>query len=93
MDPLSLIVMAAAAAAGVVGTKIVEDGYSKLKATLVTRFGKESDVAQALKKVEERPDSESRRRTALWNIIGGHCSIILTMTLRVSKRQHIRSLP
>ncbi len=33
------------------------------------------------------------RGFTLWNIIDGHCSIFLTMTLMVSKRQSIPSLP
>ena len=65
MDPINTIVAAvvagSVAATKDVATQAVKDGYAALKALLVGKFGEKSDVADALEKVENRPDSEARQ--------------------------------
>jgi hypothetical protein len=43
-----------------VAKSALSDGYGKLKATLVSRFGGTSSVSNALNQVEEKPTSEGR---------------------------------
>jgi hypothetical protein len=49
------------------GTDIVAntivDGYARLKDLLKRKFGNESDVINAIDKLEDTPDSPMRRRT------------------------------
>jgi len=65
MDPINTIVAAIVAGSVVatkdVATQAVKDGYATLKTLLVRKFGETSDVADALEKVENRPDSEARQ--------------------------------
>lgn len=67
MDPITFTAIVAALSAGVatgVG-KVVEstvvDAYQGLKATLRRRFGDDSDVVEAVDKLEQKPDSEARK--------------------------------
>jgi hypothetical protein len=60
MDPITTSVVAALA---VVAHETVKDGYAALKAAIQHRFGKKSDVADALEALEKKPTSESRRAT------------------------------
>jgi hypothetical protein len=65
MDPITIITSAliAGAAASVKGVvaQAVKDGYAGLKALVVRKFGKETDVEDALEGVEKKPDSEARQ--------------------------------
>jgi hypothetical protein len=65
MDPVTIIVTALAAGAvdafKPAATEAVKDAYGKLKSTLINKFGRDSDVGQAVQKVEERPESEGRK--------------------------------
>ena len=67
MDPITFTAIVAALSAGVatgVG-KVVEsavvEAYQGLKATLRRRFGDDSDVVEAIDKLEQKPDSEARK--------------------------------
>jgi hypothetical protein len=65
MDPISIIIAAivagALAATQDVAAQAVKDGYATFKALLARKFGHKPDVADALEKVEQKPDSEARR--------------------------------
>jgi hypothetical protein len=66
MDPITAAIIAAAAAGvasgtGEVGQQAVHDAYNGLKALLKQKFGAASDLAEAVDKVEQKPDSEGRR--------------------------------
>ena len=65
MDPINTLLAAIVAGSVVaskdVATQAVKDGYAALKALLVRKFGETSDVADALQKVENKPDSEARQ--------------------------------
>jgi hypothetical protein len=65
MDPISTIVAALAAGAVAATTDVaaqaVKDGYAAFKGLLVGKLGDKSDVADALDRVESRPDSEARQ--------------------------------
>jgi|SRR5215217_3274183 len=67
MDPITTAILAAIAqgiitgAAQAVGENPINDAYQKLKAILKGKFGNDSDIVEAVDKVEERPDSEVRK--------------------------------
>ncbi len=66
MDPITAAVVAAISAGAIGGLTEVSktalaDAYGKLKALLVKKFGKESDVVQAVEQVETKPASEARK--------------------------------
>lgn len=42
---------------------VIKDGYEALKAALKKKFGSESDVVDAVEKLEKKPDSEARKAT------------------------------
>jgi len=63
MDPITTAIVtavSAGAAAGAtdVGKKAIADAYNGLKALIVKKFG--NDLADAVKKVEDKPDSKGR---------------------------------
>ncbi|HEX8682945.1 MAG TPA: hypothetical protein VF707_11565 [Ardenticatenaceae bacterium] len=67
MDPIVLVTtIVAALTLGVaqgarqVGEAAVVDSYNALKAVLRRKFGDQSDVVEAVDKLEARPDSEGR---------------------------------
>lgn len=64
-DPITLIVSALAAGAGVAGkelvSEVVKDAYAKLKSILQTRFGSKAEIAQAIQQLENRPNSDARQ--------------------------------
>ena len=66
MDPVTIVVTALVAGAvdalKPTATEAVKDAYGKLKSTLIKKFGRDSDVGQAVQKVEDKPDSEARKR-------------------------------
>ena len=66
MDPITAAIVAAlsagvASGAGEVGKKVIVDAYGALKAAIKSKYGAESDVAEAVSKLEEKPDSTGRR--------------------------------
>jgi hypothetical protein len=67
MDPVTVIVSALSlgAAAGLEPTvaTAVKDGYAGLKALVLRKFGTKGDAADALAKVETKPDSAGRKTT------------------------------
>jgi hypothetical protein len=46
-----------------VAKDIITDGYQALKAALKKKFGSESDLVDAIEKLEKKPDSEGRKST------------------------------
>lgn len=64
MDPIT-VAIGAALAAGVmkVGQSAFDDAYQSLKATLVRKFGGQSEIAKAVDDLEARPDSAGRAAT------------------------------
>lgn len=68
MDPVTMAIIAAVeaganSAAGDVAKKALVDCYDGLKSLLIKKFGTESDVAEALDKLEKQPDAKGRRQT------------------------------
>jgi tetratricopeptide (TPR) repeat protein len=64
MDPIVAAVLSGvAASAGKVASKAVEDAYAALKGLLVRKVGEKSEAAEALAKLEAKPDSEGRKAT------------------------------
>jgi hypothetical protein len=67
MEPITFTAIVAALSAGVAtgAGKVVEnalvDAYQGLKATLKRKFGDDSDVVEAVDKLEQKPDSEARK--------------------------------
>jgi hypothetical protein len=66
MDPITSTIVAALVAGAAAGsTKVAEtaivDGYNTLKATLKKKFGHDSDLAEAVEKLEQKPDSSGRQ--------------------------------
>jgi uncharacterized protein YidB (DUF937 family) len=74
MDPVSLVVAAVAAAAPVVGTELCKKGvadlYDGLKKLIRGRAGEDSEVSQALAKVEANPESKARREVLAEELSG-----------------------
>ena len=60
MDPITTAIVAAIAA---VGSSAIKDSYSALKALLKKKFGEESDLVEAVNKLEIKPQSEARKAT------------------------------
>jgi hypothetical protein len=58
---MELIVTAIVAALGKLGEFAVKDGYEKFKEVIVRKFGKESDLAQSVEKLEKKPESLPRQ--------------------------------
>ncbi len=65
MDPISMILSAVATgvqlAAEGTAAKAVKDGYEGLKGLIKKKFGSESDLVDAVNKLEKKPDSEGRK--------------------------------
>ncbi len=66
MDPITAAIVTAVSAGAIgglteVGKTALTDAYSKLKALLIKKFGKESDVVQAVEQTEAKPASEARQ--------------------------------
>ena len=68
MDPITTAIVAALAA-GVAGgatevsKKAIVDAYGMLKTALKKKYGADSDLAEAVDKLEEKPDSAGRQTT------------------------------
>ena len=61
MDPI--ITTAIVAALTNLSKDVVKDSYDALKAGLKKKFGEESDLVDAVDKLEKKPDSEARKAT------------------------------
>ncbi|GHO98024.1 hypothetical protein KSF_080720 [Reticulibacter mediterranei] len=66
MDPITATIVAAVSAGAIGGLTdlsktALTDAYGKLKALLVKKFGKESEVVQAVEQVEAKPASDARK--------------------------------
>ncbi len=58
MDPITTAIVAALAA---LSKNVISDSYNVLKITLKKKFGSESDLVDAVEKLEKKPDSEGRK--------------------------------
>ena len=68
MDPITMAIVSALAAgigAGVpkVAEQAIVDGYNTLRSALKERFGEDSDVVEAVEKLEAKPNSTGRQTT------------------------------
>jgi hypothetical protein len=68
MDPVTAAIIAALSAGAASGAtdvakKAVVEGYEGLKALLKKKFGSNSDAADAIEKLQAKPDSQGRRET------------------------------
>jgi len=61
MDPITLAIVTGLAIP--TAKDVIKDGYEALKAVLKKKFGPESDVVDAVEKLEKKPDSEARKAT------------------------------
>ncbi len=60
IDPITTAIIAALAN---LSKDAIKDGYGALKAALKKKFGAESDLVDAVDKLEKKPDSEGRKAT------------------------------
>lgn len=60
MDTITVSIVAALAN---LGKDAIKDSYNVLKNTLSKKFGAESDLVDAVDKLEKKPDSEGRKST------------------------------
>jgi hypothetical protein len=60
---MDIIIAAIAGALGNLSSDAVKAGYSKLKELLLRKFGADSDLADAVKKLEQKPDAQGRQIT------------------------------
>jgi hypothetical protein len=58
---MDIIIAAIAGALGNLSSDVVKAGYSKLKELLLRKSGAESDLADAVKKLEQKPDAQARQ--------------------------------
>lgn len=58
MDPITTAIVAALAS---LSKNVISDSYNVLKITLKKKFGSESDLIDAVEKLEKKPDSEGRK--------------------------------
>src|SRR5687768_15947718 len=58
MDPISLAITTALAN---LSQEVIKDAYSALKAALQSKFGVDSEIVEAVEKLEEKPDSKARQ--------------------------------
>ena len=68
MDPITAAIVTALSAGAVAGITdtakaAISDGYNKLKELLTKKHGKDSDVMQAIEKLEAKPESQGRQAT------------------------------
>jgi hypothetical protein len=60
MDPIT---MAITTALGNLGVSVINDAYQALKAALQHKYGVDSDLVEAVEKLEKKPDSTARKDT------------------------------
>ena len=58
MDPITLAITTAL---GNLGQTVIKDAYDALKGALQNKFGVESDLVDAVEKLEQKPDSNARK--------------------------------
>ncbi len=58
MDPITLAITSAL---GNLGATVINDAYQALKVALQHKYGIDSDLVDAVEKLEKKPDSESRK--------------------------------
>ena len=58
MDPITLAITTAL---GNLGQTVIKDAYDALKAALQNKFGADSDLVEAVEKLEQKPDSNARQ--------------------------------
>ncbi|EAZ93038.1 hypothetical protein [Crocosphaera chwakensis] len=58
MDVITAAIIAALAG---VGKDVIKDSYNALKSAIKKKFGSESDLIDAVEKLEKKPDSEGRK--------------------------------
>jgi hypothetical protein len=68
MDPITTAIIAALTAGVVSGTtevgkNVIVDAYNALKAALQKKCGLDSDLVEAVEKLEKKPDSTGRKET------------------------------
>ncbi len=66
MDPITTAIVTALSAGAIAGLTdtaktAITDGYNKLKGLLTKKHGKDSNVVQAVEKLEAKPDSQGRK--------------------------------
>jgi hypothetical protein len=61
MDPITTVIVAALAEN--LSQNVCKDSYVALKDTLKKKFGHQSDLVDAVDKLEKKPDSEARKAT------------------------------
>jgi hypothetical protein len=66
MDPITTAMLAAL---GKLAEPAVKDGYEALKALLIRKFGKPSEVVKAVETLEGKPDSAGRQATLAEEIV------------------------
>lgn len=59
MDPITTAIVTAVATG--LAQDVIKDSYQALKAALNKKFGSESDVIDAVEKLEKKPNSEARK--------------------------------
>ena len=59
MDPITTAIVTAVATG--LAQDVIKDSYQALKVALNKKFGSESDVIDAVEKLEKKPDSEARK--------------------------------
>lgn len=74
MDPITAAIVAAISAGAIggvtdVGKTTLIDAYTRLKVLLTKKFGKESDVVQAVEQVEANPASDARKVTLAEEVV------------------------
>lgn len=62
MDPITTAIVAALAG---LSKDAIKDSYEVLKSALKQKFGSQSDLVDAVDKLEKKPDSEGRKATLL----------------------------
>ncbi len=68
MDPISAAIITAlatgvASGIGVAGKNLITDAYTALKAALQQKYGLDSDLVDAVEKLEKKPESTGRKET------------------------------
>lgn len=68
MDPVTMAILAGIASGAArsgtdAGIKVIGKAYEGLKAAIEKKFGLDSDLADAVEKLEKKPDSPGRRAT------------------------------
>jgi hypothetical protein len=62
-DKMDVILTAIIAALGSLSEAVVKDGYEALKSVIRRKFGKQSDLTDAVEKLENNPTSSGRKET------------------------------